>query len=270
MRERVVIKWGGGLITNKDQMKSVRHDIIDRLADQLESVVSSGLDVILVHGAGSFGHLKAKAYRLAEGRCSPDEVPKDMTQDQAVTAVREDMMELNQHVLGALTKYDVSAVSLAPHLWARNVGPSFKGDLSMFAAAPRGIVMVTHGDVVDCDGAAEFGILSGDDLVYRLATELPGVKRLVFAMGGVEGVLSSPPTGENDEERLMHRLSKTDAFEGEHAAHIDVTGGIGLKVARGFDTADHGIEVHLVSGELDHRVERACLGEPVRGTMLLP
>ena len=69
MRERVVIKWGGGLITNKDQMKSVRSEIIDQLADQLESCVSAGVDVVLVHGAGSFGNLKAKAYRLAEGRC---------------------------------------------------------------------------------------------------------------------------------------------------------------------------------------------------------
>ena len=86
--------------------------------------------------------------------------------------------------------------------------------------------------MVDCDGGKEFGILSGDDIVYRLAAELPGVSRLVFAMGGVEGVLSSPPTGENDEERLLPILSKGDVFEGEHAAHMDVTGGIGLKVAK--------------------------------------
>ena len=131
MRERVVIKWGGGLITNKDRMKSVRSEIIDHLANQLESCVSAGLDVVLVHGAGSFGHLKAKAYRLAEGRCSLDEVPSEMTQDEAVAAVREDMMELNQHVLDALTKYDVSAVSLSPHRWARNTGPEFEGTIDV-------------------------------------------------------------------------------------------------------------------------------------------
>jgi isopentenyl phosphate kinase len=51
---------------------------------------------------------------------------------------------------------------------------------------------------------------------------------------------------------------------------MDVTGGIGLKVARGFEAAAQGVEVHLVSGEMDHRVRDACLGEPVRGTVLLP
>ena len=83
-----------------------------------------------------------------------------MTQDEAVVAVREDMIELNQHVLDALTKYDISAVVLHPHQWARNTGPTFEGSVEMFAAAPSGIVMVTHGDVVDCDGPADFGILS--------------------------------------------------------------------------------------------------------------
>ena len=36
MRERVVIKWGGGLITQKDRMKTVRTDVLDHLADQFE------------------------------------------------------------------------------------------------------------------------------------------------------------------------------------------------------------------------------------------
>lgn len=270
MRERVIIKWGGGLITEKDKMKTVRTDILDDLANQLEACVTQGLDVVLVHGAGSFGHLKAKEYRLAEGRLPKDSVPQSMTQDEAVQAVRDDMQELNQHVMEALTKYDVSAVSLPPHLWARNTGLDFEGDLAMFDAAPRGIVVVTHGDVVDCDLPGEFGILSGDDLVYRLSTELTGVQRLVFAMGGVEGVLSEPPNGENDEAKLIDEMHRNDGYEGEHLSQYDVTGGIGLKVERGFQTAAHGVKVHLVSGEIDARVRDACLGNDVRGTILVP
>ena len=65
MRERVVLKWGGGLITEKDTMKTVRQDVLDSLAAQLESCIREGIDVVLVHGAGSFGHMKAKAYNLA-------------------------------------------------------------------------------------------------------------------------------------------------------------------------------------------------------------
>lgn len=270
MRERVVIKWGGGLITEKETMKTVRKDILDNLANQLEACLGEGIDVVLVHGAGSFGHLKAKEYRLAEGRQLASTVPSTMTQDEAVEAVRHDMQELNQFVMEALTKYDVSAVCLPPHLWAHNTGADFRGDLTLFESAPGGIVMVTHGDVVNCDSPEEFGILSGDDLVYRLATELSGVQRLVFAMGGVEGVLTGPPTGEDDASKLIETLHKHEAFNGEHLEQLDVTGGIGLKVERGFQTAAHGIAVHLVSGEIDGRVRDACLGHDVRGTTLMP
>jgi isopentenyl phosphate kinase len=63
MRERVVIKWGGGLITKKDVLKQPHLEIIGSLADQILECNLLGIDVILVHGAGSFGHLKAKKYR---------------------------------------------------------------------------------------------------------------------------------------------------------------------------------------------------------------
>lgn len=268
MRERVVLKWGGGLITQKDTMKTVRHAILDSLAEQLEECLLQGMDVVLVHGAGSFGHLKAKAYKLAEGKVSDANLPAERSQEEAVIDVRNDMMELNAHVLAALTKRDVSAVSLPPHQWAKNTGPNFEGDLSLFESAPPGIVVITHGDVVDCDEPARFGVLSGDDLVYRLATELSGVKRLVFAMGGVEGVLREPPNGVEDGLKLIEQLHQDDVFEGEHMQAMDVTGGIGLKVQRGFQAADQGVEVLLVSGEMDTRVKDACLGNTVRGTRL--
>ena len=267
MRERVVVKWGGGLITEKHAMKTVRPDILESLAEQIDACLSAGTDVILVHGAGSFGHLKAKQYRLADGKLDGAVFEGELTQEQAVESVREDMMELNAHVMGALTKLDISAVSLPPHTWARNTGPDFEGDLALFEDAPRGIVVVTYGDVVDCDEQM-FGILSGDDLVVRLANEINGVKRLVFAMGGVDGVLAQPPK-EGVADVLIETLGTEQLFEGEHAAEMDVTGGIGLKVHRGFLVAENGIEVLMVSGEHDQRVADACLGRPVVGTRLV-
>jgi len=268
MRERVVLKWGGGLITEKSTLKTVRQHVIRDLAEQLEQCLNSGVDVVLVHGAGSFGHLKAKQYRLAEGRITGSEITGPLTQDEALEEVRADMLELNAHVMQALTERDISAVSLPPHTWATNTGPEFDGDLAMFSQAPRGIVMVTHGDVVPCNDVREFGILSGDDLVLRLSRELPNVTRLVFAMGGVEGVLESMPSGDNPGV-LIEELTRNALFQGEHMAEMDVTGGIGLKVQRGFAALESGIEVFLVSGEEPERVADACLGNPVRGTRLV-
>ena len=71
----VVIKWGGGLITFKDQLCTVNQEVIDELA---EACSKTDKRLVIVHGAGSFGHLKAKQFRLAEGRID------GLNQDDAV------------------------------------------------------------------------------------------------------------------------------------------------------------------------------------------
>ncbi len=87
-------------------------------------------------------------------------------------------------------------------------------------------------------------------------------------MGGVDGVLAHPPQP-NVDDVLLPTLRKTDLFTGEHAVEMDVTGGIGLKVERGFQATAKGIEVLLVNGEKDRRVADACMGKDVVGTRLL-
>jgi len=105
-------------------------------------------------------------------------------------------------------------------------------------------------------------------LVYRLATEVPNVRRLVFAIGGVDGLLRVPPEHANEDD-LIEEWSPSIAFEGAHHSDIDVTGGIGLKAARGAQAAAHGVDVHMVNGGIAERVYKACLGLPVRGTVVV-
>ena len=112
-------------------------------------------------------------------------------------------------------------------------------------------------------------ILSGDDLVHRCAVELPNVSRVVFAMGGADGVLRKPPH-EATEEDLIEVWHDAADFVGVHAADMDVTGGIGLKVQRARSIAQHGIETWFVNGEVEGRLEAAMLGRPVRGTRFPP
>ena len=62
MAGTVVIKWGGGLITHKDQLCTVNSEVIESLA---KVCADSSKRLVIVHGAGSFGHMKAKKFRLA-------------------------------------------------------------------------------------------------------------------------------------------------------------------------------------------------------------
>ena len=270
MRDRVVIKWGGGLITDKSSLCTPNLDVLKQLASTVAECHAAGQEVILVHGAGSYGHLRAKNWRLNEGHVADVPQPEGSictTQRDAVEQVRQEMLELNQHVCAALADAGISSVVHPPHQWATNTGMDFQGDLKRFTFVNDDQIHITFGDVVEVEGQQQFGILSGDDLVVRLALELPRVKRLVFAIGGVDGLLRVPPEFATEDD-LIENWSPDIEFEGVHQSDIDVTGGIGLKASRGAHVAAHGIEVLMVNGGIPERVLAAMLGNAVRGTVV--
>lgn len=270
MRDFVVIKWGGGLITDKSSLCTPNKDVIESLSKVMNDCINSGLGMILVHGAGSFGHLRAKYWQLHKGYLQDTFEPQDdcKTQLEAVDLVRKEMLELNQIIVKSLADNGITAKSLAPHEWARNTGSDFIGDITNLFSGQSDNVYVTFGDVVDCDGDEKFGILSGDDLVVRLSIELPNVRRLVFAIGGVDGILRRPPDVSGPDDLIPIWSSHTD-FVGHHDTNIDVTGGIGLKATRGLEVAKTGIEVVIVNGEHPDRVHDACMGLATIGTRIV-
>lgn len=189
--QRIVIKLGGGLISNKQQLCTPELEALSQLASVISRLQASGYAIVLVHGAGSFGHIRAKKWRLAEGLLDVNHF-KDIKDDcqsqmEAVERVREDMLRLNRIVLQALKRFGVATEPFPPHLYFQGTGPEFTGDISMLIRSSSMPIPVTFGDVVEVNSERKFGILSGDDLVVRLAVELPAVKRLVFAVKGVDG-----------------------------------------------------------------------------------
>ena len=103
--------------------------------------------------------------------------------------------------------------------------------------------------------------------MLRYSVEIPGVERAVFAIGGVDGILLVPPSRAGPED-LIEVWNPKMTFEGEHAENIDVTGGIGLKAARGAMIASEGIDVILINGEIPQRVLDAIEGKSVIGTRI--
>ena len=249
----VVIKFGGGLITDKENICTPNLASIDSLC---KTIAKIDRKIILIHGAGSYGHMKSKKARLSEGRII------DLDQDDAVSEVRFDMLELNKLVLSCLSKYGLQAECFPPRDWAIGTGSNFVGNLPVSEH-----ITVTFGDVVS-DEEQEFGILSGDDLMYRYATELEDVDCVIFAMGGVDGLLRVPPEVATEDD-LFSIWSPAMKFEGEHSTEFDVTGGIGLKVTRGSMIADSGIDVWLVNGEHPDRIIDIIDGKPTIGTKIV-
>ena len=95
---RTVIKFGGALITEKESRKVFRPGTILALAPILSEMANSGMDLIIVHGAGSFGHIDAKSGDLSKGR-----IPgREDEQRRAREMVMESMNELNKSIVSIL------------------------------------------------------------------------------------------------------------------------------------------------------------------------
>ena len=268
MDDCIVIKFGGGLITDKSTMCTPNHEVIDSLVNVVADCLENNLRVIVVHGAGSFGHLRSKHWKLNHGYLPDyDFVSQDdcKSQQSAVSLVRKEMLTLNQIVLDAFSKRDIATTKLPPHEWARNTGSNFDGNVAKLFNNNNSVA-ITFGDIVDCDEGV-FGILSGDDLVVRICEDIPNVKRLIFAVKGVDGILKRPPEFA-DESDLIEHWSPSVEYGGVHNTEIDVTGGIGLKAIRGSEVAASGVDVFIINGEEPKRLVDACKGISTRGTQI--
>jgi len=263
MVPRVVVKLGGGLITDKGSMKKFDSDSVEMVVESITSVVEMGVPIIIVHGAGSFGHLLAKEWSISEG------VDVNIADEQRIIVdkIRSDMRELNRLLIDKLTESGIKSESLAPSEWAVGTGPEFQGDVKNFQRVANAPIPVTFGDVVNTNDKLEFGILSGDDLMLRLSRELE-VSHCIFLIGDAEGVMSGPPNKKGS--KLISRLEVGMEIEGPHYSEIDVTGGIGLKIDRARKIASDVEEVWILDGRCPERiVELLSTGETI-GTKILP
>ena len=263
MVTRVAIKLGGGLITDKRSMKRFDSDSVERVAESLLSISKMGVPIIVVHGAGSFGHLLAKKWSISDG------VDEKISERQriAVEEIRADMRELNRMVIERFEKIGLESVGLPPSDWATGTGASFEGDVSLFERENWEPIPIAFGDVVETNDHREFGILSGDDLMLRLSTEL-NVSHCIFLIGDAEGVLSGPPNKDGSE--LIGKFGEGSDIHGPHDSEIDVTGGIGLKIERARTIARDVDDVWILDGRRPERILELLTTGETRGTKILP
>tara|TARA_Y100000746_G_C15467053_1_gene434497 strand:- start:2960 stop:3781 length:822 start_codon:yes stop_codon:yes gene_type:complete len=260
----ILVKFGGGLITDKSQLKTINQGAITELSVLIHYLINNNHQVTIVHGAGSFGHLKAKKWQISEGAIS--EIEKE--QLVAVAAIRKDMKELNSYITKELVIQGVESISFPPSNWARGIGPNFKGSLADIASCPQNTVAITFGDVVDCEEPRNFGILSGDDLMVRLAKEIDGITHCIFLLGDTEGLLTAPPS--DPKSKLVPTWSRNLTINGEHNTSEDVTGGIFLKLESAAEITQVVSNVWFLDGRNPNRVKQLIEAGHTIGTRIVP
>lgn len=264
VKGRIVLKLGGGLITNKNHAKTLDKTAIDRVCNILKVLFDDGYRIIIVHGAGSYGHILSKEMKISDG-IIPEIYEKQII---AINQIRDDMKELNDEVRDSLQKVDLESNRYSPSDWATNTGKDFIGNIEMFKKEKGEKIPISYGDVVQKNDEKEFGILSGDDLMYRISREIPNVIYTIFLLGDVDGVMDNPPRHHN--ATLVPVWSKYDSIITLHNSKIDVTGGMDLKLMRASEIAKKIENVWFINGNNPERILELIRTGTTIGTKINP
>ena len=223
----VIVKLGGAAITVKDgepdtpdldALKTCCGKIADVVDTRGYSKDEQYLKMIIVHGAGSFGHPQAKEYGVANGgkatRRLKEGIEKTKTSVRKLCKLVCDELSERCHryydsddsdgypkPYGWMDGWTPDRVApISPYGKFFTVGKKLNRNLSrtgfdeVRAAVMAGNVPVLHGDVVR-DSEQGCAILSGDTLVECLTEEFKP-KRVVF-ISDVEGIFTSKPLHKN-------------------------------------------------------------------------
>jgi len=262
----VFLKLGGSLITDKTRVETARLPVIHRLAAEIRRAreCSPGLQLVVGHGSGSFGHAAAQTKGYDSGQLRTGE---------GFVVVARAASRLNHLVADALADAGVPVAVLPPSASGR----ARDGVLHSLAVAPfrsalaAGVIPLTYGDVV-WDEVQGWSIASTEAVLSFLAGELQPQK--IILAGSVPGVMRHNTTGASDQQPIAE-ITPNDwpsiRREIYGAEGIDVTGGMAGKVTAMLKLvqANPGLEVKIISGLEPGRVEKALSGRgSVPGTWI--
>jgi isopentenyl phosphate kinase len=251
----ILIKLGGSIITDKTQYRTFRKDTVARLCREIGD---SEVGTMIVHGAGSFGHVLAKKYSLQNGFTYYDQVA-------AAARVQYDVRELDSMIINELLNEGIPAVSVPPgSCFVMDDGKIVANDTEAIEAlASVGIMPVIFGDVI-MDRKKGFGICSGDQLM-EVMCDLFKPTAVVF-VSDIDGLYDKDPKTHPDAKLITEVTAENLKKIDSESSVDDVTGGVYSKMEAmlRMSTADR--ECILVNGSVPGRLCSLLKGEKVTCT----
>lgn len=261
----IILKLGGSILSEKKSGKPIlRTAHIRRLARELALFrrQSPRTPIVLLHGAGSFGHPIAHTYNFHHQDLTPARL---CGMGQGIHAVRLLADGMNSILLRA-------GLPIVPFQTSAMVGlrkerlvffyPKALGDVLAHGGIP-----VFGGDVI-LDEHEKTAIASADDLAVHVAQKIPHA-RILFA-SDVDGVYRTfpPEGGERPATRLTRKeLSAIISSGTEKHTRIDVTGAMNGKLRALLPMRRH--VVVIFNGQKVHDLRCALRGTTIGTTVVL-
>jgi isopentenyl phosphate kinase len=248
-------------LTDKREKEKPRQTVIQRLAQEIQRARSEqpGLQIVLGHGSGSFGHVYASTFGTRAGVTTA-------AQWFGFAQTADAAARLNRIVVAELLAAGVPAWSIQPSVALRCAdGRVAAGPESIVAAAlARGLLPVIFGDVA-LDSVRGGTIASTEEIFQALDDTLLPSK--IILAGEVGGIYSADPL--LDPSAALIPAVTLKSFEeirsglgGSHG--IDVTGGMAAKVeqALGWIAKRPALSVLICSGLEPDNLYHALIGAP--------
>lgn len=253
-----ILKLGGSVITDKTKECSFRQKIMDRLAKEIKK---ANPEIIIIHGAGSFGHIQAKKYRLNEGY-------KKQEQIHGFSVTHEMVQSLNSMVLKSLQNNGIPAVSISPHSVVKLDNHELLSmNYDVFDEyLKKKFTPVTFGDVV-LDKKLSFSICSGDLLAMALSKHFKPSK-MIFVIDEDGIYTSNPKIDKNAKLIESTSFDKLKRLTTSADSHADVTGGMGGKIETIKNISKQGIDTVLLNGNKPGRLYKVLIGEKTKITIV--
>jgi len=247
-----ILKIGGSVITDKSGFRKARPESIAGMAKAAAAIWKRGArDLVLVHGAGSFGHALVIKHGIESG-------VKNSQQKLGYADTHAACCELSSMLVAALIANGAPAVSIPPAMVL-----SLKDKrISRFDTRivndylESGFLPVLFGDMAP-DSVLGGYPCSGDQIVSYLGK---GAELVVLATD-VDGVLDD----KGAIIPLITRRNLADVSRHLKPTGNDVTGGMKGKIGEllALDTV-----AFVVNGACPERIEAAFSGKPVPGTQI--
>ena len=255
----IVIKLGGAAITDKVRLYVIKRKTIASTA----GVLANHRDYLLVHGAGSFGHIPVNKYNLR----GPIRSQRQLI---GYAKTKACLLKLESEAVSILAEkhIPVAPVAASSCLMAdrgRIVSQNFDVIASMLKL---GLVPYIGGDIVQ-DISFGASVVSGDQIAVKLAMAFHA-RTIIFGTD-VDGLFTADPKL-NHKARLISTLDMTQLQEWAKKAGPanapDVSGGMRGKLTEILPAVRAGIKVMIINLNNPQRLQRAMTEKPVKGTVI--
>ena len=255
----IVIKLGGAAITDKARLFVIKRNTIAATA----RVLANHRDYLLVHGAGSFGHILVNKYNII----GPIRSDRQLI---GYAKTKASLLKLESEVVSILAQNRIPAAPVAASscLMAdggRIISQNFEIVASMLKL---GLVPCIGGDLVQ-DISLGASVVSGDQIAVNLAMAFHA-STIIFGTD-VDGLFAADPKVDH-KAKLISTLDITKLQEWAEKAGPanvpDATGGMRGKLTEILPAVRAGIKVMMINLNNPQRLQRAIAGKPVKGTTI--